>query len=898
MATARPPRAGDRWPAAKLTIENGPTWEGRAFGAATSVAGEVVFTTGMVGYPETITDPSYAGQILVLTYPLIGNYGVPDLNDNDPFGLSKHFESQGGRIFVTALVVSEYCEEASHWNKAQTLDQWLKSQNIPALMMVDTRDIVKHLRERGSSLGKIIVEGKDVPLNNPNLRHLVGEVSIKEPRTYGHGDIRILCVDMGVKMNTIRCFLKHNTTVKVVPHDWDITQEEYDGLFISNGPGDPTMCEKTIKSVRWAQGQDKPIFGICMGNQMMGLACGAKTYKLLYGNRGQNQPCKCHTNDRVLITTQNHGFAVDNDSLPEGWEVWFTNLNDGSNEGLRHKTKPFFSVQFHPEARCGPQDTEYLFGDFIQAINEYKIREYIKNRPKKVLVLGAGGITIGQAGEFDYSGSQCCKSLKEEGIKTVLINPNIATVQTCEGVADHVYFIPVTVPDVERVIIREKPDAILLGFGGQTALNCGVALQKAGVLRKHNVRVLGTSVNAIEITEDRDLFANTLLEINEFCAPSEAVTTVEAAMAAAKKIGYPVMVRCAFALGGLGSGICNTADELLDLVTKALANTPQALIEKSLRGWKEVEYEVVRDIMDNCITVCNMENFDPMGVHTGESIVVAPSQTLTNDEYHMLRSASIRIIRHLGIVGECNIQYSLDPLSTKYNVIEVNARLSRSSALASKATGYPLAHVAAKLSLGMELSDVKNAVTQTTNACFEPSLDYCVVKMPRWDLVKFNMVSDKIGTVMKSVGEVMGIGRSFQEALQKACRQVDTSYAGVEPWAAPEWDIDEEIYNPTPRRIFAIATAMQRGYTVDKINGMCKVDKWFLEKMRDIIQLRQFFITQHNNDLNGIPVEVFREAKSMGFSDKQIASYINSDELDVRDRRKELGVVPVIKQID
>jgi len=706
---------------------------------------------------------------------------------------------------------------------------------------------------------------------------------------------------MGVKLNTIRCFLKHNVTLKVVPHDWDITQEEYDGLFISNGPGDPETCVPTINSVRWAQSQNKPIFGICMGNLMMGLACGAKTYKLKYGNRGQNQPCKCHLNDRVMITTQNHGFAINNSTLPSDYEVYFTNCNDGSNEGIRHKTKPFFSVQFHPEARCGPQDTEYLFGDFIKNITQYKIDEYIKTRAKKVLVLGAGGITIGQAGEFDYSGSQCCKSLRQEGIETVLINPNIATVQTSEGVADHVYFVPVTVADVERVIMREKPDGIMLGWGGQTALNCGVALQKAGVLKRHGVRVLGTSVNAIEITEDRDLFSATLLQINEFTAPSEAVTSVQDALIAAKKIGYPVMVRCAFALGGLGSGICKDPDELEDLVGKALANTPQALIEKSLKGWKELEYEVVRDIKDNCITVCNMENFDPMGVHTGESIVVAPSQTLTNDEYHMLRSASIRIIRHLGIVGECNIQYSLDPFSARYNVIEVNARLSRSSALASKATGYPLAHVAAKLALGIELPAVKNNVTQTTNACFEPSLDYCVVKIPRWDLSKFNMVKEQIGTVMRSVGEVMGIGRTFQEAFQKGLRQVDTSYMGVEPWEdrmGPDWDIDEEIRNPTPRRVFALATALARGYTVDKLYEMCRVDKWFLEKMRDIIELREYLRSNYPKDVEGIPKAVMLEAKMMGFSDKQIGSYIQVDELSVRAQRKKLGVIPKVKQID
>jgi carbamoyl-phosphate synthase len=882
---------------AELVFEDGTRYSGRSFGYNGSVAGEIVFTTGMVGYPEAMTDPSYQGQILVLTYPLIGNYGVPNV-ESDAAGLTKFFESIGGKIYISALVVSEYCESANHWQLRRSLSDWLIEQKIPAICGVDTRNITIKLRDSGSSLGKVVVAGHDVPQHDPNKDHLVRQVSTRYPMEYGTGELLVLCIDMGIKLNTIRCFLSRGCRFRVVPYNWDIKKEKYDGLFISNGPGDPSMNVETIENVRWAIQQDKPIFGICMGNQILALAAGTTTYKLKYGNRGQNQPCKCHITGRVLITTQNHGFAVDAKQLPPDWEAYYTNCNDGSNEGIRHKTKPFFSVQFHPEARCGPMDSEFLFDDFVNAVKAARRQEYVRTVPKKVLVLGAGGISIGQAGEFDYSGSQCLKSLREEGIESVLVNPNIATVQTERGMADKVYFVPVTVEAVAQVIEKERPGGILLGWGGQTALNCGLELDRQGILSKYGVRVLGTPTRAIQITEDRELFRDTLLEINEHVAPSEAVVNVDAAVIAAEKIGYPVMVRAAFALGGLGSGICNTEAQLRELVSVALANAPQVLVEKSVAGWKEIEYEVVRDIEDNCITVCNMENFDPMGVHTGESIVVAPSQTLTNDEYHMLRSASIKIIRHLGIVGECNIQYGLNPHSHQYVVIEVNARLSRSSALASKATGYPLAHVAVKLALGKTLPSVINGVTKATCACFEPSLDYCVVKVPRWDLSKFNMVSHRIGSMMKSVGEVMSIGRTFEEAFQKALRMVDTSNTGFDV-KADDFDYEEEIRHPTPRRVFAIARAMSHGMTVDKIHDLSKIDKWFLHKLHSIIDMRNALHEEYiGRPPADIPRELLVSAKAKGFSDAQIASYIKSEVSAVRDRRHALGVVPLAKQID
>ena len=524
----------------------------------------------------------------------------------------------------------------------------------------------------------------------------------------------------------------------------------------------------------------------------------------------------------------------------------------------------------------------------------------------KVLLLGSGALKIGEAGEFDYSGAQALKALREEGITTILVNPNIATVQTSEGMADQTYFLPVTPYFVERVIEKERPDGILLAFGGQTALNCGVELYRTGVLERYGVEVLGTPVQAIMDTEDRELFVEKLNQIDVKTISSEAVETVDDALRVARNLGYPVIVRAAYALGGLGSGFCDNDAELVSLVEKALSFSPQVLVEKSLKGWKEVEYEVVRDRYDNCITVCNMENFDPLGIHTGESIVVAPSQTLSNDDYHYLRSLAIKIIRHVGIVGECNVQYAYDPESMDYRVIEVNARLSRSSALASKATGYPLAFVAAKLALGYGLFDLRNNVTQSTSAFFEPALDYVVVKIPRWDLGKFHGVDRHIGSSMKSVGEVMAIGRTFEEAIQKGLRMIGQGMHGfTENRNISIPDIDAALQAPTDRRIFVIAKAFAEGYTVDRIHELTKIDRWFLFKLRNIMdtscELEGF------NDLAAVPEILMRRAKQQGFSDFQIGRAIFKDAfteraedmiMDVRRRRQELGIRPVVKQID
>lgn len=936
------PETGDRM--MTLEIKNGAALQGYSFGAPVTAAGEVVFQTGMVGYPESLTDPSYKGQILVITYPLVGNYGVPDFDAKDQDytpGLPTHFESD--RIHVAGLVIAHYTEEFSHYLANSSLGKWLKLQNVPAMYGVDTRELTKFLRDQGSTLGRLGLQNSSTSEQilaspsskwtqyfdfpewvDPNTENLVDIVSIKKPVLYTPKEnlrlgpdgkpLRIVAVDVGMKYNQIRCFVRRGVEVKVVPWDFDFSKEEMDGLFVSNGPGDPSVMEKTVATLKAVVEAEKvPIFGICLGHQLLARAANASTIKMKFGNRGQNIPCTSTVSGRCYITSQNHGYAVDTSTLTNGWEELFINANDGSNEGIYHSSKPFFSVQFHPESNPGPRDTEFLFSTFIDAVAEFKKTKVLKliafpgglaadNRAahpredvKKVLVLGSGGLSIGQAGEFDYSGSQAIKALKEEGIYTILINPNIATIQTSKGLADKVYFLPVNPEFVRKVIKHERPDGIYCTFGGQTALSVGIALKDE--FEGLGVKVLGTPIDTVITTEDREMFANAMEEIGEKCAMSEAVESVPAAINAANNIGYPLIIRAAFALGGLGSGFADNEEELVDLCNKAFATSSQVLVERSMKGWKEVEYEVVRDAFDNCITVCNMENFDPLGIHTGDSIVVAPSQTLSDDDYNMLRTTAVNVIRHLGVVGECNIQYALNPFSKEYCIIEVNARLSRSSALASKATGYPLAYTAAKLGLNIALTDIKNSVTKSTCACFEPSLDYVVVKIPRWDLKKFTRVSSLLSSSMKSVGEVMAIGRTFEEAIQKAIRSVDYQNLGFnETTALMSIDIDSELQTPSDQRLFAIANALHNGYTVDKVWKLTNIDKWFLNKLDGLIKFAGHigsFSVKEN-----LPVGVLRQAKQLGFEDRQIAKFLNSNEVAIRRLRKEAGIVPCAKQID
>jgi carbamoyl-phosphate synthase (ammonia) len=597
---------------------------------------------------------------------MVGNYGVPDRKKLDEFGLPAFFESK--KIHVKGLIVQDYSYHYSHWNAVSSLGDWLKEEGVAGLCNIDTRMLTKKIREKGALLGRIEVDLNAPPpdfskLMNPNLRHLVSEVSTKEVVVYGKGNpVKIIAVDGGMKYNIIRQLVRRGAELTVVPWNYPFAAEmdKFDGLFLSNGPGDPTKCVETVnelkKVINCPDDEVKPIFGICLGNQLMGLAAGGKAEKLPFGNRGQNQPVLNHQTGECYITPQNHGYHINCDTLEPGWKILFTNANDGSNEGIAHETRPYFTAQFHPEASCGPSDTEFMFDTFLEACRKPNDRiTFPVRKPappvtsaKKILLLGSGGTSIGQAGEFDYSGGQAIKALKEEGKEVVLMNPNIASVQTnmdsrSQSKADHIYFLPVTPEFVEEVIKKEKPDGIVVSMGGQTALNCAVSMYKAGMFEKYNVQVLGTPIDVVIDTEDRQLFSDRLNEINEKIAESYAVDNLQDAVEAAKKIGYPLMIRSAFALGGLGSGICNDEEMLKDMGTKALSLSDQILVERSMKGWKEVEYEVVRDAHDNCITVCNMENFDPLGIHTGDSIVMAPSQTLSNQEYHMLRDTAIKV---------------------------------------------------------------------------------------------------------------------------------------------------------------------------------------------------------------------------------------------------------------
>ena len=935
---------------ARLILDDGTEFCGWSFGYEANAVGEVVFNTAMTGYPESLTDPSYAGQILVTTYPLIGNYGVPETG-GEP--LPKFMESE--RIHVKGLVVADYSEKYSHWNAKESLAEWLKREKIPAITGIDTRRLTQRLRESGVMRGRIIIsENSDCSEHSDyGSINWVEQVSCKEVITYKsdptaaansslftlHSSFpRVVLIDCGVKANIIRCLVNRGVEVIRVPWNYDFNRLDFDGLFLANGPGDPEQCNKTVEHIRTFLNNPnvRPLMGICLGNQLLARAAGAKTYKLKYGHRSHNQPVQLVGTTRCFITSQNHGYAVDASTLPADWEPLFVNMNDGSNEGIRHKTMPWFSAQFHPEACSGPTDTEWMFDEFVRQVSDYEVASLSGYKvyspqnlktPKpqnfnKILLLGSGALKIGQAGEFDYSGAQALKALKEEGVKSVLINPNIATVQTSKDVADTIYFQPVTPDFVEHVIEKERPDGILLSFGGQTALNCGVELYRKGVFEKYGVKVLGTPVQAIINTEDRDLFVKRLDEIGVKTIKSEACNTIEEVQKAAHGLGFPVILRAAYALGGLGSGFCDNDEELLTQAEEAFAFSPQVLVEKSLKGWKEIEYEVVRDRYDNCITVCNMENFDPLGIHTGESIVVAPSQTLSNNEYHKLRALAIKIIRHIGIVGECNVQYALDPASEDYRVIEVNARLSRSSALASKATGYPLAFVAAKLGLGYGLFELKNSVTKTTSAFFEPALDYVVCKIPRWDLSKFHGVNHELGSSMKSVGEVMAIGRTFEEAIQKGLRMIGQGMHGfVDNHEIKIPNVIEALRHATDIRVFAVAKAMAMGYSVKQIHELTKIDCWFLEKLRHIMlvneRLKEFsWLTEYYSGseysefLEAIEAPEFStlllEAKTYGFSDFQIARALGLEAdmkmeragLTVRKWRQELGIMPTVNQID
>lgn len=895
-----------------LILSDGSRYQGQLVGAESNVSGEVAFHSAMTGYPELLSDPAVAGQIVVATYPLLGNYGMPSEEKETDSQLMKYFESE--KLHPRAFVMQDYSEVYSHWNAAETLDEAMKRHGVVGLTGIDTREIALKLRENGALIGKVVVDGseEDFDFIDISKKAIAEEVSTKEVRHFGaFGKKKLLIVDCGVRHSDIKQLLQREVDVTLVPMSYDFTNLDFDGLLLSSGPGNPELYPELVGRVKKVISEGKKaVVGIGLGHQILAQAIGAKVGKMHLGHRSANQPVQICGTNKSFITTQNHGYVVDDSNLPEGWTPYFTNLNDGSNEGLIHDSGRYFSVQFYIGGSAS--DTNFIYDQIVQLLEpDGKITLPTKEdllpikKYKKVLVLGSGALKIGEAGEFDYSGSQALKALREEGVSTVLVNPNIATVQTSEGVADEIYFLPVTPYFLERVIEKERPDGILLAFGGQTALNCGVSLYKSGVLQKFGVEVLGTPVQAIMETEDRELFVEKLDQIQVKTIQSEAVEDIESARRAASELGYPVIVRAAYALGGLGSGFCDNEKELDALCKKAFSFSPQVLIEKSLKGWKEIEYEVVRDRYDNCITVCNMENFDPLGIHTGESIVIAPVQTLNASEFEKLRELAIRIVRHVGIVGECNVQFAVDPFSEDYRVIEVNARLSRSSALASKATGYPLAFIAAKLGLGYGLPQLKNSVTGTTSAYFEPALDYVVCKIPRWDLSKFHGVSREIGSSMKSVGEIMSIGRTIEETIQKGLRMIGQGMHGfVQNKELVIPDVSMALSQPTDNRIFVISKAFRQGYSVDEIYDLTKIDRFFLTKLRNIMDTAEEI--EKLDELEDLSRELLFKAKKQGFSDFQIARAIFGTECkdieeaqkSVRTRRKELGILPVVRLID
>jgi len=860
-------------------------------GVAKNVRGEVVFQTGMVGYLEALTDPSYYGQILVFTFPMIGNYGTSE----------KAMESS--KIQVVGVVVRDLWVDSS-------LTQLLADQGIPILTGVDTRDLVTFLREEGTLEGTLVL--------NPECKTAItfpislDKVSCEKPYIFqSAGEQTVIVVDCGLKQSQLTYLLRvlgRSVTICVVPFDYDYSSDPFDGLFISNGPGDPADAEVTVEILRRVleneANKTKPIFGICLGHQILARAIGAETYKMPYGNRGHNIPVFDLITQKAFITSQNHGYAVDETSLPNGWVTSFRNLNDKSNEGMMHERSPWCSVQFHPEASGGPLDTTWLFDDFADRLKgTYKLPPLYKPkvRPaiKKVLILGSGGLTIGQAGEFDYSGSQALKAYKSKGIFTVLVNPNIATVQTTTGtgLADKVYSLPVTPEYIEEIIKTERPDAISLSFGGQTALNCGVALHQAGILERYDVFILGTSIDAVIMSEDREAFASFVKDCGFSCAPSKSTQSLEEALAFAEEVGYPVLVRSGFALGGLGSGFASNAEELTQMAGPIFTQDHAFMtIDKSLKGFKEVEYEIVRDCDGNCITVCNMENFDPVGIHTGESIVVAPSLTLDDETYFRLRKIAQVVAHGLQIVGECNIQYALNPEDPQeVYIIEVNARLSRSSALASKATGYPLAYIAALLSLNETLPSLPNSLTKDTSAMFEPSLDFCVVKIPKWDLSKFPDVDPTLGTAMKSVGEAEGIGATFEEALLKAMRMVGLDLRDVItfPLGKPKETEEHESFGTkgTPDRLIHLFGLLIDGTPVEPIAEDTGIHPHFLRRMNRVVQV-------YNKLWKALSPENLWEAKRCGLSDLEIAKFAHTTATHIREERDAHGIHPVVKRID
>ncbi|MGB6771897.1 MAG: carbamoyl-phosphate synthase large subunit [Candidatus Dormiibacterota bacterium] len=908
----------------RLVLESGASFAGTWIGAKPAAAsqlrfGEVVFNTCMTGYQEVCTDPSYAGQLLVFTQPLIGNVGAAEV------------DMESDRAFCRGVVVAECSPTSPHWQAQSTFGAWLEQQGVAGLEQVDTRALTRHLRDHGTLRGVIaptgagtVAELADLARTSPSVseQDLVAEVSCGqttrwlEPlhpalrrgsgqRASGEG-LRIAVLDLGVKRNTLRSLVSRGAEVWVLPHSatlGEIAELRPDGVVLTNGPGDPASLAPQVELVKGLLGR-YPLLAICLGHQLVGRAIGGTTSRLPFGHHGGNHPVADLVSGEIFVTPQNHEFQVDAGSIaPEsGWVVSERNLNDDSVEGLRHRQLPVISVQYHPEGSPGPQDRQHLFDEFLdlcrrpdRGVDRLSVlaADPDQDSIRRVLVLGSGPIVIGQAAEFDYAGTQACRALREEGMEVVLVNSNPATIMTDEEVADRVYLEPLTVEVLTKVIARERPDGLLAGLGGQTALNLAVALDEAGVLEQYQVRVLGTPLEAVRDAEDRERFKRRMIAIGEPVPPSRTVNSVAEATAFALEVGLPLVVRPAFTLGGTGGGLVHSSEELEQVVARGLQVSPitQVLVEQALMGWRELEYEVMRDGDDTCICVCNMENLDPMGVHTGDSLVVAPSQTLTDKEHQQLRSAALRIIRSLKIEGGCNVQFALAPDSFTYFVIEVNPRVSRSSALASKATGYPIARVAAKIAVGRRLREIRNQVTGRTCAAFEPSLDYCVAKSPRWPFDKFPHGDRRLGTQMKSTGEAMAIGRTFESAISKVLRSLEQ----VDPDPSALRRATERLEEPTDLRLQAVLVALAQGEEPATIARRTGYPQWFCDRLGDLVGLEAEVEATAGGE---IPVGLLRRAKRSGLSDRRIAGLTGRAPAQVEDERSRAGVVPTFKCVD
>jgi carbamoyl-phosphate synthase large subunit len=917
--------------AGRLALESGAVFDGWLFGAgADTTNGEVVFNTCMTGYQEVISDPSYAGQVVVMTNPLMGNYGCRDDT------------AESYRVHCRALVVRELSIDAGHARAERTLDEELRHWGIPGLRGVDTRALTRHLRDHGTLRGVVApaaamtaAEQVSAARAAPTVtdQDLVAAVAHESPAfewttpldpTLERGvelagnlgafaGVRVAVIDMGVKYNQLRALRSRGADVVVLRHDSsidDVLAHRPDGVLLSNGPGDPVRLDGAVALARELLERRVPLLGICLGHQVIGRAIGATTSRLPFGHHGGNHPVRDEELGTVHVTSHNHEFQVDAASIPpgSGWYVSERNLNDNSVEGLRHRSLPAFTVQYHPEGAPGPQDRAEVFDEFLRMCQsrtqvrggegEGGRRTLLRRasapltsaaKPRCVLVIGSGPVVIGQAAEFDYAGTQACKSLREEGVRVVLVNSNPATIMTDDDVADVVYVEPLTVGVLERVIAAERPDALLATLGGQTGLNLAVALDDAGIIEKYDIEVLGTSLQSIRMAEDRGQFKALLERIGEPAPDSRTVSSLAEARAFAADVGLPLVVRPAYTLGGTGGGFCETDETLAERVAAGLAASPisQVLIERSLAGWRELEYEVMRDASGTCITVCNMENIDPMGVHTGDSIVVAPAQTLTDREHQQLRSAALRLIAALDIKGGCNVQFAMHPQTHEYYVIEVNPRVSRSSALASKATGYPIARLAAKIAVGRRLDEVANAVTGKTCAAFEPALDYCVVKIPRWPFDKFPDADRRLGTQMKSTGEVMAIERSFEAAFNKAIRSLEQRRPETAALRDPVL-----IESANDRRAFAVMEALRSGATVAEISLRSTIAPWFVQRMHTIVECEERL--RWGVLSNG----VFAAAKHLGIGDARIAELRGEEPAAVRAARHALGLRPVYKCVD